>query len=156
RRTAMRGPNAWTAFLSGLIPLIALPAAGEDPKPVASAGALSGLPFSAGMESGDFVYLSGALGNKPGVRAVEAGAAAQPRQALDNLEAVLKAAGLSLGNAVETRVFLPDLRRLDEVEKVLAERFPSRPPARTVVQGELALAGAEVEITLIAARKGVE
>ena len=58
---------------------------------LSSAKAL-GLPFSSGVRAGEFLYLSGAIGNKPGTMTlVEGGLAAQARQAMENIGEVLRA-----------------------------------------------------------------
>jgi enamine deaminase RidA (YjgF/YER057c/UK114 family) len=59
------------------------------------------LPFSSAVCAGDFLYLSGAIGNKPGAMTlVEGGLAAQARQAMENIGEVLRACGLGFSDTV--------------------------------------------------------
>src|SRR3990172_13008432 len=78
----------------------------EDKKIIAPEGSDVGLPFSPGVLSGDFLYLAGAIGNKPGTLEVPEGIEAQMRQAMANLDSVLKAAGMDFSRAVSVNVYL--------------------------------------------------
>jgi 2-iminobutanoate/2-iminopropanoate deaminase len=114
------------------------------------------LPFSAAVELGDFVHVSGALGTLPGSRTMAEGIPGQVKQTLDNLEAALARLGLDRSRIVEMRVYLPDVRNFPAVDAEVGKRFGKEAPTMTVVEGALALAGAEVEIAVLAARAGVE
>ncbi|HJT23566.1 MAG TPA: Rid family hydrolase, partial [bacterium] len=76
----------------------------------------------------------------------------QARRILDNFEAVLKAAGSNLQDTVKLTVYLTNLEDFDNLNKVLAERFPDAPPARAVVQVSALPKGASVEMDLIAVK----
>ncbi len=125
---------------------------------VAPPGSDLGLPFSAGVLSGDFLLLSGAIGNKPGTVTVEGDATAQLRQTLNNLETVLAAAELDFSRVVEANIYLSDLRMVDStMHEAFVGRFPSNHrPALTTVQADIAIINAITEISMIAARPGVE
>jgi 2-iminobutanoate/2-iminopropanoate deaminase len=114
------------------------------------------LPFSAAVELGDLVYVSGALGTLPGSRSLADGIPGQVKQTLDNLEAALAKLGLDRSRIVEMRVYLPDVRNFPAVNEEIGKRFGKEAPTMTVVEGALALPGAEVEIAVVAARAGVE
>lgn len=107
------------------------------------------LPFSGAVELGDLVYLSGALALTDG------GAGAQTRATLDQLEAQLAALGLDLSRVVEARVYLPDIRVFPAVDAEIGRRFGQAPPTMAVVEAALVVPGAEVEIAVVAARRGV-
>ncbi|MBQ9165769.1 MAG: hypothetical protein IJX71_02405, partial [Oscillospiraceae bacterium] len=77
---------------------------------------------------------------------------AQANQVLNNLENVLKAAGMDFSNVVKTTVFLTDLADFAAVNAIYATRFPSDPPARSCVQVAKLPAGAKMEMELIAAK----
>jgi 2-iminobutanoate/2-iminopropanoate deaminase len=99
------------------------------------------------------IFCSGQLGLDPGTGGVVAGGIeAETRRALENLTEVLRVAGLSLRDVVDTTIFVADLRDFDVVNRIYGEHFKEPYPARSTVQtGGLAL-GARVEIGAIAVR----
>jgi reactive intermediate/imine deaminase len=106
------------------------------------------LPFSQAVQVGEVLYLSGALGNKPGTREVVAGGiAAETRQTMDNIGAVLAANGLGFDDVFKCTVMLADMGKWEEFNKVYLTYFkPGRLPARSAFgAGALAL-GAQVEL----------
>src|SRR5207244_1898411 len=93
-------------------------------------------PYSQAIAVGDFVYTAGQLGLDPktGVL-VEGGIAEQARRVLENLNAVLQAAGTSLDNVVKTTVFLSDMGNFAAMNEVYKQYFNTdTPPARSTVQ----------------------
>ena len=81
---------------------------------------------------------------------IEGDVAAQARQALDNLGAVLAAAGASFANVVKTTVFLADMADFSTVNAIYGERFPSDPPARSTVAAAGLPRNARVEVEAVA------
>lgn len=81
---------------------------------------------------------------------VEGDVEAQTRQVLENLGAVLAAAGGSFANVVKTTIFLADMGDFATVNAVYAQRFASDPPARATVQAARLPRDARVEIDAIA------
>jgi 2-iminobutanoate/2-iminopropanoate deaminase len=81
---------------------------------------------------------------------VEGDVEAQTRQVLENLNAVLAAAGGSFANVVKTTIFLADMGDFAAVNGVYGERFSSDPPARATVQAARLPKDARVEIDAIA------
>ncbi len=75
---------------------------------------------------------------------------AQTRQVLENLQAVLRAAGCTLDDVVKANVYLVDLGEFQAMNEVYAEYFQSRPPARACVQVAALPKGALVEIDCVA------
>lgn len=121
-------------------------------KVIASDGAPAAVgPYSQGIRAGGFIFAAGQLGIDPATkRFVEGGVGVQTKQALENLSAVLEAAGSSLAQVVKTTVFLANMNDFGTMNAVYAEFFPAMPPARSTVQvGALPLGGL-VEIELIA------
>ncbi|MGE5244048.1 MAG: RidA family protein [Betaproteobacteria bacterium] len=115
-----------------------------------------GLPFSPGVKAGGLIYVSGTVATDAQGRLVAGDIAAQTRQALQNVDAVLKAAGSSLANAVSVMVYLT---RADDFAAMNAEyrtHWPADPPTRTTIVTPLALAGARIEISAIAVPDGAE
>jgi 2-iminobutanoate/2-iminopropanoate deaminase len=105
------------------------------------------------MPVGDrrMVFCSGQIALDPATGAlVEGDVSAQTRQALENLGAVLAAAGASFANVVKTTIFLADMADFAAVNAVYGERFPSEPPARSTVAAAGLPRNARVEIEAIA------
>jgi 2-iminobutanoate/2-iminopropanoate deaminase len=107
-------------------------------------------PYSQGIRAGDFVFASGQLGLDPATGNLRQGVAEQTEQAMDNLTAVLKAAGASLANVVKTTIFLADMADFQTVNTIYGARFDGAPPARSTVQVAALPKGALVEIEMIA------
>lgn len=107
-------------------------------------------PYSAGVKAGGMVFLSGQLGLDPKTGQLADGVVAQAEQSLENIEALLAAAGAALDNVVKTKVFLADIADFAAVNEVYASRFPEPYPARSAVQVGALPAGALVEIEVIA------
>ena len=108
-------------------------------------------PYSLGIRSGGFLFLSGQLGLDPeSGEFVEGGVEAQTRQALLNIKNVLQEAGSGLSDVVRTSVFLSDIADFPKMNAVYAEFFVNDPPARSTIQvGALPKLGL-VEIEVIA------
>ncbi|HZL70914.1 MAG TPA: RidA family protein [Planctomycetota bacterium] len=110
-------------------------------------------PYSQGIEAGSFVFLSGQVALDPATgQMVAGGIAEQTERALQNLEAVLKASGLTMNHVVRTTVFLIDLGEFAAMNEVYARHFPKDHPARSTVQVVALPKGARVEIDAIALR----
>jgi len=86
-------------------------------------GADTGRPFSPAIRSGDFVFVSGAIGIEAGSRST-AGIEEQTRGTLKNIGAVLKAAGLGFSDVVSSNVYLADARHYDGMNGAYREVFP--------------------------------
>jgi 2-iminobutanoate/2-iminopropanoate deaminase len=106
-------------------------------------------PYSPAVRVGDLIFLSGAIGTRPGEGLVEGGIEAETRQVLENLRNVLRAAGADMDDVVKCTVFLADIADFEAMNRVYREFFPHDPPARSTVAAEL-VAGARVEIECIA------
>jgi 2-iminobutanoate/2-iminopropanoate deaminase len=76
-------------------------------------------------------------------------AAAQTRQVMENLQAVLKAAASSFAQVVRTTIYLTNLEDFSRVNEVYGSYFPADPPARATVQVAALPRGASVEIDLV-------
>ena len=109
-------------------------------------------PYVQAVDTGSTVYCSGQLGLDPATGALAEGVAAQTRQSLANLRAVLAEAGLTLADVVKTTVFVQDLGDFGTVNEVYAEAFGQTVPARSCVQVAALPKGALVEIECIAVR----
>lgn len=108
-------------------------------------------PYSQAVRVGNFVFTAGQLGLVPGTKEFAGpDVESQTRQALENLKAILEAAGSSLRHVVKTTVFLQDLGEFARMNAVYGEYFPEEPPARSTVQVAALPMGARVEIEAIA------
>jgi 2-iminobutanoate/2-iminopropanoate deaminase len=108
-------------------------------------------PYSQAVCIGELIYTAGQVALEPASgRLVEGGIKEQTRQVLQNLAAILEAAGSSLAQVVKTAVFLQDINHFAEMNGVYAEFFPVRPPARSTVQVAALPLGALVEIEAVA------
>lgn len=94
-------------------------------------------PYSPGVRAGQFLYVSGQPGVEPESGAVAAEFSAQARQAMRNVESVLRAGGSDLSRVVNTTVLVADIAEFPVVNEVFAEAFPADPPARMVIQAPL-------------------
>jgi len=108
-------------------------------------------PYSQAIGVGNFVFCSGQIGLDPATgRLVDGGIAAETRQVLTNLSAVLEAAGSSLAQVVKTTVYLKNLDDFITMNEVYASFFPTNPPARATVEVAHRPRRALVEIEAIA------
>ncbi len=121
---------------------------------IASAAAPRALgPYAQAVAAGDLIFCSGQVGIDPGSGVlVPGGIAAETARVLENLAAVLRAAGLGLGDVVKTTVYLADLSELAAMNEVYGRYFRPPHPARATVQVAKLPAGARVEIEAVAAR----
>ena len=108
-----------------------------------------GLPLSEAVRFGDLLFLSGAVGMDGGGNIVPGGIAAETRQTLRNLEAVLKAAGCGLSDVLKVNIILTHAEDFAAFNEVYREFFPKDPPARVSMVAGLTI-DARVEIDLIA------
>jgi 2-iminobutanoate/2-iminopropanoate deaminase len=108
-------------------------------------------PYSQAVRIGELVYTAGQIPLDPATgKLVGGGIEAQTRRALENLQAVLEAAGTSLGYVVKTTVFLQDMGDFAAMNGVYAEFFGESPPARSAVEVAALPLGAQVEIEAVA------
>ncbi len=108
-------------------------------------------PYSQAIQVGNLVYTSGQIPINPATGAfVEGGIEEQTRQALSNVQAILKEAGLTMGNVVKTTVFMADMNDFARMNAVYAEFFTEPYPARSAVAVKTLPKGALVEIEVVA------
>jgi len=108
-------------------------------------------PYSQAVRSGEWLFISGQIPLDPHTgQLVQGDIEAETRRVLDNLRAVLEAAGATFADVVKTTIFLTDLATFEAVNRVYAERFSSSFPARATVQVAALPRGARVEIDAVA------
>lgn len=107
--------------------------------------------YSQAVRAGDTLYVSGQIPLDPSTGEVVVGeVGARIRQVLDNLRAVVTAAGGSLGDVVKVTVFLTDLGDFGKVNEVMSEVFSEPYPARAALQVAALPKGVDVEMDAIA------
>jgi len=106
--------------------------------------------YSPGVDAGDYVYISGQGPRRPDGNS-PANFVAQVRRALDNIKAIVDAAGLSMEHVVYTQVYLEDVSKYGEMNTVFAEYFGKAPPARAVL-GVARLPESPIQINAVAVR----
>jgi 2-iminobutanoate/2-iminopropanoate deaminase len=108
-------------------------------------------PYSQGLVANGFVFCSGQIAFDPASGELNTGPVEeQARLVLNNLGAVLRAAGSSLDQVVKTTIFLQDMNDFNKVNQVYAEFFKTPFPARATVQVARLPRDAKVEIEAIA------
>ena len=110
-------------------------------------------PYSQGVLAGDTLYLAGQIAIDPATNEARPGTIEEETAlVLENLQAVLMAAGMSLADVVSTTVFMADLDEFAQMNEVYATYFTSNPPARATVQVARLPRDMKVEIAAIAVR----
>ena len=108
-------------------------------------------PYSQGVISGNYIFLSGQVGRKHDATELENGVADQTRQTILNIKAVLAEKNLTLDNVVKTTVFLADMNDFAEMNNSYAEFFDEdKAPARSTVQVARLPLDADGEIEVMA------
>lgn len=125
----------------------------KEPLSTADAPAALG-PYSQAVKTQGLLFSSGQLGIVPATgELVSDDVAAQVDQAIDNLEAILAADGLTLADVVKTTVYLRHMTDFAAMNEVYARRFPAPFPARSAVEVGPLAKNALVEIEVVAARR---
>ena len=108
-------------------------------------------PYSQAIQIGQLLFTSGQVPIDPETGAiVEGGIQEQARQSLNNIKAILNAAGINMGAVVKTTVFLQDMNDFAAMNEVYAQFFQEPYPARSAVQVGRLPKDALVEIEAIA------
>ncbi len=110
-------------------------------------------PYSQAVMAGDTLYLAGQIAIDPATGELTPGTIEEETTlVLNNLAAVLEAAGMSLADVVSTTVFMADLDEFSAMNAVYATFFPENPPARATVQAARLPRDVKIEIAAIAVR----
>src|SRR5215207_2431568 len=148
----------WVATISlGAIAVSALGSDAPQPAPevpkrvIAPPGPKPVGPYSPGIMAGDFLYVSGQGARDRDGRLPET-IEAHVRQTLENVKAIVEAAGLTLEHVVYSQVYLASMSSHDAMERVWREYFPKQPPARAVLGVHRMPTDTPVEINAVALR----
>jgi 2-iminobutanoate/2-iminopropanoate deaminase len=108
-------------------------------------------PYSQAIKANGFIFISGQIAFDPATgKPIEDDTAKQTQRTLENLKAILEAAGSSLERVVKVSVFLKDMNDFSAMNEVYAQYFPANPPARSTVEVSRLPRDFRVEIDLIA------
>ncbi len=157
-RTADMSDARWAGLMQGHETEIAL-IAGQLGVPSSRHLISSGSPweelagYSRAVVEGEWVFVSGTVGQDFVTMAIPESAAAQAEQALDTIEKALVQAGATLADVVRVHVYAPDRSDVPAVSAVLKRRLGHARPANTTVICELAVDGAKVELEVTAKRR---
>ena len=122
------------------------------PKKVITEG-ISWGPYSTAVVAGNFCYVSGQAGIDPASNEpVGGGIENETRQTLDNMKAVLEAAGYTLDDVVKVNCYLRDHDNWDAMNSVYGTYFPANRPARATVEIGKMAPGLNIEIDCVAWR----
>ncbi len=111
------------------------------------------VPSSDAVQVGNLYFLTGQIGkNHNSGKLIEGGIEAETKQALLNIESVLKQHNLTLKNVVKCTVILSDINDFSKMNTIYRSFFTDNLPARTTFAANL-VAGAKIEIDVVAARK---
>ena len=107
-------------------------------------------PYSQAIKAGEFLFISGQIPVDRDGKLVEGGIKAQTRQVLENIRAILEAAGAGLDNVVKVTVYLKDMNDFSAMNEVYAEYFGSSKPARAAVEVSRLPKDVRIEVEAIA------
>jgi 2-iminobutanoate/2-iminopropanoate deaminase len=109
-------------------------------------------PYSQAVISNGFAFLSGQIPLDPATgQLIEGDVQAQTERVLENLQAVLEAAGCTLASVVKTTVYLKDMGEFSKMNEIYGRYFATNPPARATVEAARLPRDVRVEIDCIAA-----
>lgn len=122
------------------------------PKSIISTGAAPEAvgPYSQAVKAGSYLYISGQLPLRPDGTMVEGEIKAQTARCLENIKAILAAAGLTLDHVVKATIYLTDMNLFGQLNEVYASYFQDNPPARACIGAASLPKGALVEIEAVA------
>ncbi len=107
-------------------------------------------PYSQAIRAGDFLFVSGQIGIDPSTGKLKEGVEAQAVQVLENIKAILEAAGAGMDSVVKATVYLKDMNNYAKVNEIYSRYFKPPYPARAAVQVARLPKDVEVEIEVIA------
>ena len=109
-------------------------------------------PYSQAVKAGGFIFTAGQVAFDPATnQIIEGDVARQTTRVLENLKAIVEAAGSSLDRTVKATVYLKDMNDFAAMNEVYARFFITNPPARSTVEAARLPRDVRVEIDLIVA-----
>jgi len=109
-------------------------------------------PYSAAVESGGFIFISGQIALDPKTGEVITDIKSATKQVITNIQTILEEAGLNLTSIVKTTIYLKNINDFAAVNDIYAGFFPQEPPARSTIGVNSLPKGVQIEIEAIAVR----
>lgn len=107
-------------------------------------------PYSVGMQAGNFLYVSGQIPMTPEGELVIGDVQEQTRQVMENIKAIVEAAGYTMADIVKANVYATSIADFPKINEIYARYFDKEPPARAFVEVSALALGVPVEIEAIA------
>jgi 2-iminobutanoate/2-iminopropanoate deaminase len=109
-------------------------------------------PYSQGVKSNGLLFVAGQIGLNPTDRKlVEGGIEAETNQIMENIRAIVEAAGSKLDDIVNTTIYLKNINDFAKVNEIYGKYFTGNFPARTTIGVANLPGGANIEIAVVAA-----
>ncbi len=110
-------------------------------------------PYSQAIKTGNLVFVSGQIAKDPATGAMKNDSIKEKTtQVMNNVKAVLEAAGLGMDNIVKATIYLTDMNDFKKMNEVYGSYFNGNYPARETVQVSALPANAKIEISVVAAK----
>ena len=110
-------------------------------------------PYSQAIQAGNMLFVSGQIAiHKTSGNLITTNIVDETTLVMNNLDEVLKAAGMNFSNVVKCTIFLKDMNNFPKVNEVYGKSFPSQPPARETVEVSRLPKDVNVEISCIAVK----
>ncbi len=116
----------------------------KAPKPIG--------PYSQAIKVGNTLYVAGQVGFTLEGKLDSSSVENECRQAINNVKAIVEAAGMNMQKVVKTTLYVKDLKNFAKINEVYGSYFTSNPPARETVQVAALPKGANFEISVIAVK----
>ncbi|MBL7918887.1 MAG: hypothetical protein JNJ40_01155 [Bacteroidia bacterium] len=107
-------------------------------------------PYSQGIKSGGTLYVAGQIGLKVDGTYDSTSIENETTQTLNNIKAIVEAAGMTMNNVCKTTIYTTDLKNFSKINEVYKTYFKLNPPARETVEVKALPKGAHVEISVVA------
>ena len=109
-------------------------------------------PYNQAVRTGNTLYVAGQIGMTAEGKLDTASIENECRQALNNVKAIIEAAGMNMRQVVKATLFVKDLKNFQKINGIYGVYFPKDPPARETVQVSALPGGAGIEISVVAVR----
>lgn len=109
-------------------------------------------PYSQAIKVGNTLYVAGQVGFTPEGKLDTSSVENECKQALNNVKAIVEAAGMNMQQVVKATLYVTDLKNFSKINEVYGTYFPQNPPARETVQVAALPKGAHFEISVIAVK----
>ncbi len=109
-------------------------------------------PYSQAIKVGNTLYVAGQVGFTPEGKLDSTSIETEVTQALNNIKAIVEAAGMSMQQVVKSTLYVKDLKNFSKINEIYATYFPNDPPARETIGVAALPKGAHFEISVVAVK----